>query len=359
MPDQRIVPTEQVLPAGEFGELIASPYFQEIYRLRQLVARSIREFLDSEGFIEFDPIMIAPSTDPGVRGALQFSIDYYGMEYKITTSGIMYKQILASLMREGKIYFFYPNVRGEPVEAAGTGRHLTEFVQVDVEVRHADHLEVMSLAEEILQRVLDDLKGKEDSLRKIWEFFGSKRRTLPVIRRPLERITHREAVEICLEYSKREEVLEIMRKKFRLDKPDRKLSYEAELPWEWEWFLSQMKEAPFFIYEYPKPSRAFYYREHPLKRGSLMDFDLLAPEGHGEIASGGAREYEADRIAGRIIESGEDPSKYSWFIELMRKFGKPSAGFGIGLERLLKYLCDVPHVMLTRPFPKIPGVWTP
>lgn len=340
-------------------ELISHPVIQEIYGLRQRVARSIRDFLDGEGFLEFDPIMIAPSTDPGIRGAMQFSFDYYGREYKITTSGIMYKQILASLTDGGKIYFFYPNVRGEPPEAMHTGRHLAEFVQVDLEMRDADHFEAMSLAERILKRVFDDLKSFESSLRRIWDFFGSERRALPDLRIPIERITHKEAIELCIEYSKDEKVLSTLRKRFGVDRPERRLSVEGEIPWEWEWFLSRMFKAPFFIYDYPKSSRGFYDREYPDKRGILMDFDLLVPEGHGEIASGGAREYEAERIRRRILETGEDPEKYAWFIDLMGKFGKPSAGFGIGLERLLKYICDAPHVLFVRPFPRVPGVHAP
>ncbi|MCS7103271.1 MAG: asparagine synthetase A, partial [Candidatus Korarchaeum sp.] len=338
---------------------ISNPTIQEIYELRQRVTRSIRDFLDKEGFLEFDPIMIAPSTDPGIRGAVQFSINYYGREYKITTSGIMYKQILASLTKRGKIYFLYPNVRGEPSEAMSTGRHLAEFVQVDLEMRDADHFEAMSLAERILKSVFDDLKAFESSLRDIWSFFGSDRRALPDLRLPIEKITHREAVELCMEYSKDEEVLSILRSSFGVERPEKRLSFDQEIPWEWEWFLSKLFKAPFFIYDYPKSSRGFYDREYPDKRGILMDFDLLAPEGHGEIASGGAREYEADRIRGRIHSMGEDPERYAWFIDFMRKFGKPSAGFGIGLERLLKYICDAPHVLFVRPFPRVPGLHTP
>lgn len=341
------------------GELIGNPVIQEIYELRQRVARSIRDFLDGEGFLEFDPIMVAPSTDPGVRGALQLSVDYYGREYKLTTSGILYKQVLASLTRRGKVYFFYPNVRGEPPETMLTGRHLAEFVQVDLEVREADHFEAMSLAEGMLKKVLEDLKGFDSYLRRIWDFFGSERRTLPDLKVPIERITHREAVEICMEYSKDEEVLSTLRRNFGVERPERRLSVDWEIPWEWEWFLSKLFKAPFFIYEYPKSSRSFYYREHPDREGVLMDFDLLVPEGHGEVASGGAREYEADRIRRRILESGGDPEKYSWFIDFMRRFGKPSAGFGIGLERLLKYLCDAPHVLFVRPFPRVPGLHVP
>ncbi|RDD53435.1 MAG: asparagine ligase [Candidatus Korarchaeota archaeon NZ13-K] len=354
---------ERAIQPEEFSRdiygIVSHPIMQEVYRFRHIIARAIREFLDGEGFVEFDPIMIGPVTDPGTRGAQEFRIPYYGREYRIMRSGILYKQLLATAMEEGKVYFFYPNLRHEPIDAGRTGRHLAEFVQVDLEVRGADHLEVMGIAERLLKHVIDEVRGYEDRLKRIWEFFGSERRELPDIRLPLKRMTHREAVELLMDHSRRDEVLRELERRFNVRRPRERLSFTAEIPWEWEWYLSKIQDQPFFIQDYPKGARGFYDREYPDRPGTLMDFDLLAPEGHGELSSGAAREYEASRVFARMMESGEDPGPYEWYLKFLRDHGKPTAGFGIGMERLVKYVCDLPSVHLARPAPKVPGVHTP
>jgi asparaginyl-tRNA synthetase len=359
MMTREYIPVEPEALSGDIFRIVSHPIMQEVYRFRHIIARAVRDFLDKEGFVEFDPIMIGPVTDPGTRGAYEFRIPYYGREYRIMRSGILYKQLLAVAMEEGKVYFFYPNLRHEPLDAGKTGRHLVEFVQIDLEVRDADHLEVMKIAERLIKHVIDHLRDYEDRLRRIWEFFGSKRSSLPEISLPLRRMTHEEAVDMLMEYARRGEVIEELEKRFNVKKPERRLSYKAEIPWEWEWYLSKINEQPFFIQDYPKGARGFYDREYPNRPGILMDFDLLAPEGHGELSSGAAREYDASRVFARMKESGENPELYKWYLEFLRDHGRPTAGFGIGMERLVKYICDLPSVHLARPAPKVPGVHSP
>ena len=353
------IPLEPEAFTEDIHSIVSHPIIQEVYRFRHRIAKALREFLDSEGFVEFDPILIGPVTDPGTRGAFEFRIPYYGKEYRIMRSGILYKQLLAAAMEEGKIYFFYTNLRHEPIDAGRTGRHLVEFVQVDLEVRGADHFQVMELAERMLKHVVDEMKKYEDRLRKIWEFFGSGRRELKTFSLPVKRYTHREAVELLKEHAKDEEVIRTLREKFGVKDPASRLSFKAEIPWEWEWYISKIHEEPFFIHDYPKGARGFYDREYPDKPGLLMDFDLLAPEGHGELSSGAAREYEVMKVYARMRETNENPAIYWWYLEFLKKHGVPTAGFGIGMERLVKYICDLPSVHLARPAPKVPGVHSP
>ncbi len=344
---------------GDIFSIVNHPVIQEVYRFRHRIARAIREFLDEEGFIEFDPIMLGPVTDPGTRGALEFRVPYYGREYRLMRSGILYKQLLAAAMDEGKIYFFYPNLRHEPIDASKTGRHLVEFVQVDLEVRDADHFQVMEIAERMLKHVIDEMRRYEDRLRTIWEFFGSEREGLPDARLPLKRMTHKEAVKLLMKHAEDGEVIKELEKKFDVKRPQDRLSFTAEIPWEWEWYLSKINDQPFFVHDYPRGARGFYDREYPDKPGILMDFDLLAPEGHGELSSGAAREYEVSKVFARMRETNENPELYRWYLKFLRDHGRPTAGFGIGMERLVKYICDLPSVHLARPAPKVPGVHSP
>ncbi len=353
------LPLEPQAFAEDIFRIVSHPVMQEVYRFRHLIAKAMRDFLDGEGFVEFDPIMVGPVTDPGTRGAFEFRIPYYGREYRLMRSGILYKQLLAAAMEEGKIYFFYPNLRHEPIDAAKTGRHLVEFVQIDLEVRDADHFQVMEIAERLLKHVIDEMKKYENRLRKIWEFFGSERKSLPDVKLPLKRMTHREAVELLMEHAKDDKVIKDLERRFGVRRPQDRLSFKAEIPWEWEWYLSKIHKRPFFIHDYPRGARGFYDREYPDKPGILMDFDLLAPEGHGELSSGAAREYEVSRVFARMRETNENPELYRWYLQFLRDHGKPTAGFGIGMERLVKYICDLPSVHLARPAPKIPGVHSP
>ncbi|HDM05663.1 MAG TPA: hypothetical protein ENG34_00100, partial [Candidatus Aenigmarchaeota archaeon] len=123
--------------------------------------------------------------------------------------------------------------------------------------------------------------------------------------------------------------------------------------------ISLSQEEPFFITDYPKEARGFYYIEHEEKPGFLKDFDLLYPEGYGEAVSGGEREYRYEKVTERMKETGEDPRKYSWYLDML-KYGIPkSAGFGIGLERLTRYICGLEKIWEATPFPKLPGIFSP
>jgi asparaginyl-tRNA synthetase len=303
-----------------------------VLRVQALAGRVVRDWLDSHGFLELLPPIIGPVTDPGIRGAKQVSIDYYGREYKVMSSAILYKQMLATAF--GKIYFFSPNVRLEPLEAATTGRHLAEFVQIDIEEADVDYRAAMSTAEQLLSHTVNTV-AKEGA--HLLEKLGRK---LPHFTPPFKKITHAEAVEILKQHGEN-------------------VNPSAEIPWPQEEKLSKIIGEPFFITDYPRGARGFYDREDPDRPGILKDFDLLYPEGYGEAASGAEREYEYSKVLARLRESGENPAKYGWYLEMLREGIKPTSGFGIGVERLTRYLCGLRAVWEARPYPKVPGVYSP
>jgi len=303
--------------------------YMHIFRVQAVALRAIREFLDSRGFVELLPPIIGPATDPGIRGAGRLSVEFYGARYQVMSSAILYKQLMAESL--GKIYFVSPNVRLERPEALSTGRHLSEFVQVDIEVRGASYHSVMSLAEELLHYVV--CRVHEECMLDL----EALRREIRVKRPPYPRITYGEALSI------------LQRRGFQV-------KYGEEIPWAMEEEISRLFDEPFFITDYPKSARGFYDREDPERPGILRDFDMVYPEGFGEAVSGGEREYEYWKVVKRMVDAGERPEDYGWYLEMLREGISPSAGFGIGVERLTRYICGLPHIWEARPYPKLPGV---
>ena len=311
---------------------VRDPKAKTVIRIQATILDEIRKFLNERGFVELLPPIIGPATDPGIRGAQRVSVNYYGMEYKLMSSAILYKQMMVTAL--GKIYFVSPNVRLEPLETVYTGRHLTEFFQVDIEWANATYHEVMDLAEDL---VLHTVKRTVERHEKDLEMLG---RNLPSYSKPFERISYSKALKI-------------------LEDAGFNVKYGEEIPWKEEVAISAMFSKPFFIYDYPKTARGFYDREDPNRPGILRDFDLIYPEGFGEAISGAEREYEYDKVVARMKATGEDPSKYKWYLDMLKEGISPSAGFGIGVERLTRFICGLRAVWEARPYPKIAGLFSP
>jgi len=303
--------------------------YARVFRVQATVLRAIREHLDARGFVELLPPILGPATDPGIRGAGRVTVEFYGARYKLMSSAILYKQMMADVL--GRIYFVSPNVRLEKPEAAFTGRHLAEFFQVDVEIKGASYHDAMRVAEGLLSYVVGRV------LEENWRDLEALGRYLEPVRPPFPRLTYEQSLE-------------------RLKAMGFETVRGEEIPWDMEEALSASFTTPFFLIDYPKTARGFYDREDPERPGVLRDFDLIYPEGFGEAASGAEREYEYEKVLKRLKESGEDPSEYGWYLEMLKEGVSPSAGFGIGVERLTRYICGLPAVWEARPYPKVPGI---
>jgi asparaginyl-tRNA synthetase len=311
---------------------IRRPEIAGMLRVQDEILSGIRDFLRSKGFVEILAPVIGPVTDPGIRGAKQVSIDYYGKEFKLMSSMILYKQMVICCLK--KVFALSPNVRLEPLESIATGRHLAEFRQVDIEQAFASYEEMIELAEQLFCYLVKRIKErcKEDL-----KAFG---RELRVPSRPFKRVKYSEAIEL-------------------LRSKGYKAKHGEEIPWDAEEALSKMHKEPFFIVEYPKSARGFYDLEDPRKPGILRDFDMLYPEGFGEAISGGEREHTYEKVLERIRAGGEDPGKYGWYLKMLKLGIPPSAGFGIGVERLTRYICGLKRIWQAVPFPKVPGILSP
>ncbi|MFW9831620.1 MAG: asparagine synthetase A [Candidatus Thorarchaeota archaeon] len=308
---------------------IRSSRARAILQIQHQLSRVCRHILDSLGFTEVLAPIIGPVTDPGIRGAGTIEVPFYGKIYVLMTSMILYKQMtMASIPR---VYSFSPNVRLEPSASSRTGRHLAEFYQLDLEVAHATCEEVMALGDTLMFEAIDTVRKECSNQLEELE------RTLHLPPRRLPRITYTQALDILSDEG------------FDIDPA-------SELPWKAEYHLSKLFVDPFWITDYPATARSFYYLRNADHPSFLKSMDLVLPEGYGEVSSGGEREYTIEGVMQRMVETREDVSKYAWYLDMLEEGIPPSAGFGIGLERLTRYLCGVSHIWECSPFPKVPGL---
>lgn len=314
-------------------EHLTSPRTKAVLRIQQALVAGARKLLASEGAVELFQPLIGPVTDPGARGAKQVDVDYYGHRYKLMASAILYKQ--ASLVAFDKVFFIAPNVRLEPLETSATHRHLAEFHQIDVEFADASRDDAIALAERVVREAVRTvLATQAGALRTV----GRDTTTLEaLIEQPFKVVTHDEVID-------------------RLGGSHRR---GTEIEWPAEEFISSQAQAPFFIVDYPKGSRGFYDKEDPARPSTLMSFDLIAPESCGEICSGAERESDYARIVTRMRETGENPAKYSWYLDIVREGIPRSSGFGLGLERLTRWVAGLDSVWQASAYPKLPGVVSP
>jgi len=282
------------------------------------VRASLAGALRRRGFVEIPPVLVAPLTDPLNHPVEDPRINYYGHSFQLTRSMIFHKQL--ALLAHPRVFCFSPNLRFEPRERRDTGRHLVEFTQLDLEVREARREEVMDLAERLLVDVVRRVQRQASSvLRELG-------RTLPSLDPPFSRVRWREA-------------------------------REREGP-DFEMKLSRASRQPFWIVDVPLLEREFYDREDPQRPGILRDMDLIYPEGYGEALSGGEREFELEAIRRRIEAKGQSTNDFRWYLEAAAAGLPPSAGFGIGIERLVRWLGGFPDVAYATPFPKRIDDWS-
>lgn len=270
------------------------------------VRYELKKFLHEKGFVEIPPVIISPLTDPLRHETYEATINYYGHRYSLTKSMIFHKQL--ALIPFEKIFAFSPNVRLEPVHARSSKRHLAEFTQLDLEMRDATREDIMELVEEMLVHVIKNVKSRFSL-------------DIDVPSPPFPEITFQQA------YSK-----------YGKD-------FEVE--------LSKEMDTPFWIVDMPITHREFYDREY--KEGILRDMDLIYPYGFGEAASGGEREYRYERILDRIKRGGYKPEDFKLYLEFAKRGIPRSAGIGIGLERLTRFLCKLKSVEDATLFPKVIG----
>jgi len=301
---------------------------QAALTVQHVILLESRKILDDLGFVEVLAPVIGPASDPGIRGAKRASFDYYGEQYKVMSSIILYKQALVRTFKN--VYAFAPNVRLEPLSNANSDRHLCEFYQIDLEMREKTMYDVMEVTELFLDRLFYKVKLFCGNILEKYN------KEFAVPRIPFPRIPYSKVFVIANS----------------LGFP---MTFGEEIPAEVEMELSKQSTRPFWIVDYPTGSRGFYYKENPEDSSKLLSMDLIYPYGFGEASSGGERETNVNRILRLMKESGEKIEEYSWYLEMLRTDGKKSAGLGLGVERLTRFVMGFETIDKSTAFPKKPG----
>lgn len=288
---------------------------QSVLKIHSEIRRILADHLRSKSFIEIAPVILSPITDMLSQPTIPNDVVCYGKRYHLMQSMIFHKQIAMRSLE--KIFIFSPNIRIETLDQRKTGRHLFEFTQLDLEIRKASREDIMDLCEEMLIDVIQTVKK---DCKKELSFLG---RNLQIPKRPFKRIRHEE---VCRQYGE-----------------------------DFESVLSKMHKEPVWIIDIPIKRREFYDMEDPENPGFLRDMDLIYPEGYGEALSGGEREYRYERIKKRILQKGWNISQFKQYLQLAKNDFPPSAGFGIGIERLTRFICGIERIEEVTLFPKTPG----
>ncbi len=293
----------------------SSSKLKNVLKVQSEVRKALSNFLREKDFVEISPVIISPITDPLNHPVLNPKIEFYGHYYELTKSMIFHKQM--ALLSHDKIFTFSPNIRMESIDKRNTGRHLVEFTQLDLEIKNATRDEIMKLGEKLIVFTLNYIKGSCEEELKVLD------RDLEMPVAPFEQIEYLDAFN--------------------------------EYGGDFEDVLSKEKEKPFWIIDFPVSAREFYDRENPKNTGILVDMDMVYPEGHGEALSGGEREYEYEKVLMRMKKKGMNLSDFNRYLNIVKCGLPPSAGFGMGIERLTRFICGLDRIENTTLFPKIPG----
>jgi len=303
-----------------------------ILRVRHTIAKAIRDFFDGDGFTLLDAPILTPSACEGTSSL--FGTQYFdeGMAF-LSQSGQLYQE--PGLAAFGKTYCFGPTFRAEKSK---TRRHLTEFWMVEPEVAFAHLEDVMVLGERmtkfILQRVLE---GRREELAILERDLAPLETALSTT---FDRMTYTDAVA-------------------RLKELGSDINWGEDFGNDDETILMNATDRPLWVHRFPKSFKAFYMEPDPLDPKLALGADLLAPEGYGEVIGGGERASSLQYLLDQIAHEGLDRADYEWYLDV-RKYGSvPHAGFGLGLERAVAWICKLPHVRETAPYPRMMGTIRP
>ncbi len=309
---------------------VRSQRMTTIFRVRHTVFGAVHDYFRREGFWEVHPPMITPAGSEG--GATLFELDYFGKKAYLTQSWQLYAEALVLAME--KIYYIGPSFRAEK---SRTTRHLTEYWHAEMEQAWVGMDEVIKHAEGVIsdacQRVAEERPGELVALGRTPEF-------LKAVKPPFERITYDDALKI-------------------LKSKGIELEWGRDLRTLEERALTEGKTKPIVVTHYPRVSQAFYKARDPERPDLVLAFDVIAGDGVGEIVGGSERETGLETIKKSLVEQGEDPKAYEWYLDSRRYGSVQHAGFGMGMERLIQWICKLEHIRDAVPFPRTPARFSP
>jgi len=303
---------------------LRSPRQLAIMKIRNEIINSVRKYFNDNGFLLVDAPIFTPAACEGTTNL--FEVGYFDEKAYLTQSGQLYME--AAAMAFGKVYCFGPTFRAEKSK---TRRHLTEFWMVEPEMAYYDLKMDMDLAEDFVEYVVGQVV---QNCRKELEVLERDVSKLEKIKKPFPRITYDEAIQILKDAGK-------------------DVQWGDDFGGDEETVISEKFDCPVLIHRYPAECKAFYMKQDPDNEKLALCVDMIAPEGYGEIIGGGQREEDLDVLLGKIREHGLPEEAFDWYLDL-RKYGSvPHAGFGLGIERTVSWLCGLHHVRETIPFARL------
>ena len=296
-----------------------------ILKVRHEVVNAVRDFFNHDGFILADTPIFTPAACEGTTTL--FPVQYFDdVTAYLTQSGQLYNE--ANAMALGKVYCFGPTFRAEKSK---TRRHLTEFWMVEPEMAYADLDDVISLAERLVTSVVARVLDQRAAELKLLERDTTK---LEGVKTPFPRMTYDEAAKVLIEKGL-------------------PFQHGTDLGGTDETVLSQQFDAPLCVTHYPAAVKAFYMKSDPLQMDKALCVDVLAPEGYGEIIGGGQRLDDLDLLVQRIKDHELPQDAFEWYLDLRRYGTVPHGGFGMGIERVVTWICGLEHLRETIPYPRM------
>ena len=292
-----------------------------ILRIRHEIIKSIRNFFDGNDFTLVDTPVFTPNAAEGT--STLFETDYFDTKAYLCQTGQLYGE--ASAMAFGRHYNFGPCFRAEKSK---TRRHLTEFWMVEPEIAYCDINENMDWAERLLVFIINSVLDNKTEELKILDRDVDK---LKLCTSPFPRISYTECIKI-------------------LNDSGNKIKWGEDFGSPEETYIAEQFDKPVIVYGFPSEIKAFYMKRDSENKDIVLGMDILAPEGYGEIVGGSERETDLDILLERIKNEKLNQADYEWFLDLRRFGSVPHSGFGMGVERVVAWICGLSHIRETIPF---------
>ena len=304
---------------------IRTPRQASILRIRAEAVRAARNFMDGQGYTLTDAPIFTPAACEGTTTL--FEVNYIDdQKAYLTQSGQLYVEATAAAL--GKVYTFGPTFRAEKSK---TRRHLTEFWMLEPEAAYAHLDDMIELAEELVSAIVQSVvQNRARELATLGRDVARLAKIVP----PFPRISYDEALKV-------------------LQKAGNPAKWGDDFGGDEETLLSKEFEKPVVIHRYPAAMKAFYMATDPVRPDLALSFDMIAPEGGGEIIGGGERQSSYETLLRRIREANLPEEAFQWYLDLRRYGSVPHAGFGLGLERTVAWICGTEHIREVIPFPRM------
>ncbi|MFL6256735.1 MAG: asparagine--tRNA ligase [Pyrinomonadaceae bacterium] len=302
-----------------------------ILLVRHTIINAVRDFLNRDGFVLCDTPILTPAACEGTTTL--FEVDYFGDEKAyLSQSGQLYNEATAAAF--GRVYCFGPTFRAE---RSKTRRHLTEFWMVEPEMAYATLDDVMSLSERFLSAIAARVLEERQEELKVLERDTSK---LEAITPPFPRVHYDDAVKILHEGHERGEL-------------EQRFEWGGDFGAPDETYISARFDRPVMVHRYPAAVKAFYMKRDPERDDPALGVDVLAPEGYGEVIGGGERATSLEFLEEQLKKHDLPRESFEWYLDLRRYGSVAHAGFGMGIERCVAWMCGIEHIRETIPFPRM------